>query len=98
VGDYPLQTVPESGAEIERAIETAALMLGSDITRLLLGVICGLLGWCQSGQRRSGDIPVLGDEVLQVRTKIIFDADASVKRRVDVCPSGYRSQPKVRRH
>ena len=53
---------------IERALETAALMLGSGpIPRLLSGNdLRGLSGWSQPGQRRSGNAAFLDDEILQV--------------------------------
>ena len=52
---------------IEQAIETAALMLGSDqIPRLLSGDdLRRLPGGGQPGQRRPGDLAVLDEEILQ---------------------------------
>ena len=56
---------------IERAIETAALMLGSDRSRgYCLEMICAdFLAGANLGQRRSRDAAVLDDEVLQVSTR-----------------------------
>jgi hypothetical protein len=52
---------------IDRALETAALMLGSDRSRgYCLEMIRGLSGRSQSGQWRSGDTAVLDDEILQI--------------------------------
>src|SRR5450631_4210570 len=53
---------------IERAIETAALMLGSDRSRgYCLEMICAdFLAGANLGQLRSGNVAVLHDEVLQI--------------------------------
>jgi hypothetical protein len=53
---------------IEKAIETAALMLGSDRSRgYCLEMICAdFFCWSQFGQRRSGDFAVLVEEILQI--------------------------------
>jgi hypothetical protein len=56
---------------IERSIETAALMLGSDRSRgYCLEMICAdFLGRSQPGQRRSADAAVLDDKVLQASAR-----------------------------
>ena len=53
---------------IERAIETACLMLGErPLARLLFGDdLCGLSGRGQPGLRRSGDAAVLDEQITQV--------------------------------
>jgi hypothetical protein len=55
---------------IEQAIETAALMLGADKSRLLSGDdLRGLSGRGQPGPRRSGHTAVFDDEVFQVSAR-----------------------------
>ena len=52
---------------VERAIETAALMLGSDKSRgYCLEMICAdFLAGANLGQRKSGDPALFDDEILQ---------------------------------
>jgi hypothetical protein len=56
---------------VEKAIETAALMLGTDRSRGLLfgNDLRGLPGWSQPRQWEPGNLAVLDDEILQVSAR-----------------------------